>query len=266
MIMQYLRRVVYKVYRYEQRIFDIYLGVSTRGASYTGVDAYNSATENWPYLGCQWPGLSLVLKDLPRDGAFVDLGSGKGKALLIAGMIPYERVIGVEIDSELAAIARSNIEQFRHKRRAGAIECATASVVDWMVPEDANIIFMQNPFFGETFKQAMGNVFASYDRNPREMHIVYMFPWEHEWLLSTGRVEVESVRPEGWPKLPRWWAGEHVTVVYHVLGKDQPVTRCRSRSRRRSRGEQRALQRWRNPSEHNFQLQSGYPPSMEPSP
>ena len=255
MIMQYLSRVVFKIYGYEQRIFDIYLGVSTRGVSHTEVDAYNSATENWPYLGCQWPALSFVLKDLPRDGAFVDLGSGKGKALLIAGMVPYERVVGVEIDSELAVIARSNIEQSRRKRRAGAIECAIASVVDWTVPEDASIIFMQNPFFGETFKQAMGNVFASYDRNPREMHIVYMFPWEHEWLLSTGRVEVESVRPEGWPKLPHWWTGEHVTVVYHVVGKDRPITRCRSRSRRQSRAERRAVQRWSNTSEHNFELQ-----------
>jgi hypothetical protein len=39
---------------------------------------------------------------------------------------------------------------------------------------------MHNPFFGETFKDAMAKVFSSYDRNPREMHIVYMFPWEHE--------------------------------------------------------------------------------------
>jgi hypothetical protein len=126
--------------------------------------------------------------------------------------------------------------------------------VDWKVPDDACVVFLHNPFFGETFRQAMANVFASYDRNPREMHIVYMFPWEHEWLLSTGRVRVESVSSEGWPKLPEWWTGEHVTVVYHVTGEGRSSTRCRSKSRRRSRAERRAMERWSSPSLHDFKV------------
>jgi predicted RNA methylase len=245
---------VIKIYGYEQRIFDWYSGTSTAGLTHTQVDTYNADTENWPHLGCQWPALSFVLKDLPREGAFVDLGSGKGKALLIAGMLAYQRVVGVEIDSELAMEARRNVENFRHRKRAGVIESVTASVVGWKVPDDSSIVFMQNPFFGETFKEAMANVFSSYDRNPREMHIVYMFPWEHEWLLSTGRVHVESVRSEGWPKLPQWWASEHVTVIYHITEENQSPTRCRSVQRRPSAAGRKALQRWRTPSKHFFQV------------
>lgn len=245
---------VIKMYGYERRIFDWYSGTSTAGLAYTQVDAYNADTENWPHLGCQWPALSFVLKDMPQEGTFVDLGSGKGKALLIAGMLAYQRVVGVEIDCGLAAEARRNVENFRHRKRAGMIESVTASVVEWKVPDDSSIIFMHNPFFGETFKQAMANVFSSYDRNPREMHIVYMFPWEHEWLLSTGRVHVESVRSEGWPKLPQWWASEHVTVIYHITQENQSPTRCRSVQRCPSTAERKALQRWRTPSKHFFQV------------
>jgi predicted RNA methylase len=251
---QYLSRAVLKLYEYEQHIFDIYLGVSTRGVSYTKIDKFHAETENWPYLGCQWPAFSFALRDLPHNGTFVDLGSGKGKAILIAGMAPYDRVVGVEIDAELARVAQRNIKQLGHKQRAGVIETVTASVVDWEVPDDASVIFMHNPFFGETFRQAMINVFASYDRNPREMHIVYMFPWEHEWLLSTGRVEVESVRPEGWPRLPRWWDGEHMTVIYHITGEDRSITRCKVTSRRHSAAERRVLQQWKTQSSHSFQI------------
>jgi hypothetical protein len=251
---KYFTYAIHKLYWYEQRIFDMYLGVSTRGVTFTKVDTFSAGTENWPYLGCQWPAFSFVLRDLPHDGTFVDLGSGKGKALLIAGMAPFQRVVGVEIDSELAMEARRNIDRLGRKQRAGTIESVTASVVDWKVPDDTSIVFMHNAFFGETFRQAMGNVFASYDRNPREMHIVYMFPWEHEWLLSTGRVEVERVRPEGWPKLPRWWVGEHVTVVYHIKGEGQSETRCQSRPSRQSAAERRALQRWSTSSVHNFEV------------
>jgi predicted RNA methylase len=224
---------VIKIYGYEQRIFDWYSGTSTAGLTHTQVDTYNADTENWPHLGCQWPALSF---------------------LLIAGMLAYQRVVGVEIDSELAMEARRNVENFRHRKRAGVIESVTASVVGWKVPDDSSIVFMQNPFFGETFKEAMANVFSSYDRNPREMHIVYMFPWEHEWLLSTGRVHVESVRSEGWPKLPQWWASEHVTVIYHITEENQSPTRCRSVQRRPSAAGRKALQRWRTPSKHFFQV------------
>jgi hypothetical protein len=246
---------VTQVYRVEQRVFDWYTGAETKGGAETEVDAYHADTENWKYLGCQWPALPFVLKDLSHDGTFVDLGSGKGKALLIAGMHPYTRVVGVEIDNGLSMVARRNIERFRHRHRAGIIESVTASVADWKVPDDACIIFMHNPFFGETFRNAMANVFASYDRNPRELHVVYMFPWEHEWLLSTGRVKVESVRSEGWPSHLRWWDDEHVTVVYHVTGEGQSPAQCRSTDRRPAKAERKAMDRWRNPSAHDFSVE-----------
>lgn len=244
-----------KTYRAEQHVFDWYSGAETAGGEETEVDFYNAGTENWKYLGCQWPALPFVLRRLPQDGTFVDLGSGKGKVLLIAGMLPYPRVVGVEIDKGLSQVAQRNVQRFRRRQRAGAIETVTASAADWRVPDDASVVVMHNPFFGETFRQALRNVFDSYDRNPRELHIVYMFPWEHEWLLSTGRVTVESVSAEGWPSQLRWWDDEHVTVVYHVTGEDQAVTRCRSARRRPSRGAQRALERWRAPAVHAFSVE-----------
>ena len=243
---------VTQVYRAEQHVFDWYSGAETAGDAETEFDAYNADTENWKYLGCQWPALPFVLKNLSHDGTFVDLGSGKGKGLLIAAMFPYTQIVGVEIDNGLSMTARRNIERFRHRKNAGVIESVTASVVDWKVPDDTSVVLMHNPFFGETFRNAMANVFASYDRNPRELHIVYMFPWEHEWLMSTGRVKVESVSSEGWPRHLRWWDDEHVNIVYHVTGEGQPATQCRSTHRRPTRAGRKAMERWRNPSAHNF--------------
>lgn len=246
---------VSQAYRVEHRVFDWYSGTETAGSTETDVDAYNAGTENWPYLGCQWPALPWTLKDVPHDGSFIDLGSGKGKALLIAATLPYTRVIGVEIDSELSMAARRNIDRFRHRQRAAIIESVTASVIDWKVPDDSCVIFMHNAFFGATFKAAMENVLESYDRNPREVHLVYEFPWEHNWLLSTGRVEVESVRAEGWPRQSRWWEDQHVTVVYHLTAEGQPAGQCRSRRRRLSSAERKALQRWRSPVAHEFTVE-----------
>ena len=44
-----------------------------------------------------------------RNFTFIDLGCGKGRTLLVAAKLGFRRVIGVEIGSELADIARTNL-------------------------------------------------------------------------------------------------------------------------------------------------------------
>jgi len=62
-------------------------------------------------------------------------------------------------------------------------------------PTDLSIVFMYCPFMGELCSEAMARLFSSHDRNPRPLHILYAYPWEHNRLLATGRVEVVDVHP-----------------------------------------------------------------------
>ena len=43
----------------------------------------------------------LQMPALPRNGLFVDLGSGKGRVLLIAAQCGFRRIVGVEFSPEL---------------------------------------------------------------------------------------------------------------------------------------------------------------------
>ena len=42
--------------------------------------------------------------------AFVDIGAGKGRAMLLAAEMPFRRIVGVELHPQLAAVARRNLE------------------------------------------------------------------------------------------------------------------------------------------------------------
>ncbi|WP_419805458.1 class I SAM-dependent methyltransferase [Terriglobus sp.] len=44
--------------------------------------------------------------------AFVDVGAGKGRAMLLAAELPFRRIVGVELHPALAAAARKNVEIF----------------------------------------------------------------------------------------------------------------------------------------------------------
>jgi SAM-dependent methyltransferase len=239
----------------QQVAFDLLLGVSTKGIVAVDGDVSNGGGDNGYYQDCEWLSLRRALKDLDptTSDVFVDLGSGKGKALLIAGLLPYKRVIGVETDKELSRLAAQNVERARLRLRAEKVECVTANVLNWTIPDDASVIYLYNPFMGKTFSAAMTKIFESYDRNPRVLHIIYEHPWEHDMLLSTSRVVVNNVRSAVSPGRRRWWEKGHVLVTYRVVA---PMTGDQLEWRRphgvfRPR---RAVQRWRVPNGHNFSM------------
>jgi hypothetical protein len=56
-----------------------------------------------------------ILKSLPLQSntfAFVDMGSGKGRALLVASEFPFAKIVGVELSQHLHQIAEENIKRY----------------------------------------------------------------------------------------------------------------------------------------------------------
>lgn len=235
-------------------LFDRMLGVSTREPVVTADSASAGGGDNMQYTGSAWRPVRRAFEDLapgPRD-VVADLGSGKGKVILIAGRLPYGRVIGVEIDEVLGRCAEQNIRQAKSWLRAREVTSVTASVLDWPVPDELSVVFMFNPFVGETFRKAVQRIIDSYDRKPRTLHIVYRIPAEHNWLVGTGRVVVERVRPANWPSRPGWWRRGDVIVTYRVVpaGGESRATPRHGRPRRTSR----VTQYWAGANPYRFQV------------
>ncbi len=80
---------------------------------------------------------------LPGLDAFVDIGSGKGKACFYAALQPGMRhVVGVEFSEPLLAVARRN-----QQRLAGLpITFVHADATAWLLPERTQLVFLFNPF------------------------------------------------------------------------------------------------------------------------
>jgi SAM-dependent methyltransferase len=172
------------------------LGVQTAGT--VGAEALGyTDEETHPYQPAEWRALARAFPRgmVSETDVFVDLGSGMGRAVLMATQFPFRRVIGVELSPQLHQVAVENLEQARIEKR-DRVEFICDDVREYQVPDDVTFVFMYNPFSGEVFDGAMRQVFESYDRKPRQLRIVYRFPLEHERLLATGRVRVLSEKKD----------------------------------------------------------------------
>lgn len=173
--------------------------------------------------------------------------------MLLAAELPVERVIGVEIAAELAATARRNLERYHRRVRAGDVQIVTSDVLAWPVPADLTVVYLYNPFFGDPFKRVIERLVVSCDERPRPLRLVYRYPWEHNWLLSTGRFRVLDVSCGDWPPRRRWWLRDDVIVTYGVVAEG-------IRHRRVRRPTLPALRHWAGPNHTRFFVErSGRP-------
>jgi len=85
-----------------------------------------------------------------KDYLFIDIGSGKGKLLLLASNFPFSGIVGVEYAPKLHATAVDNIKRFGSKAGRPDITCVNADALTCELPVRPAVYFLYNPFDLET--------------------------------------------------------------------------------------------------------------------
>lgn len=128
----------------------------------------------------------------PEEFVFVDAGCGKGRALLLASMYPFSKIIGVELSPVTSEIARKNVGTFGERamglQKCSDIEVLCQNILDFKIPDANIVLFLYNPFQGSLFEDFMQRVYEySNQCKNREILVVYCNPWSgDEWLRRSG--------------------------------------------------------------------------------
>ncbi|MEU0389894.1 class I SAM-dependent methyltransferase [Streptomyces chartreusis] len=102
-----------------------------------------------------------------KDMSFVDFGSGKGRALLVASEFPFSKVIGIEFSRALCDIAQNNIDRYRGARQCGAVEVHCQSAESYSIPDDASFFYFYEPFSATVAQMVLHHIEASLEHCPR---------------------------------------------------------------------------------------------------
>jgi len=115
--------------------------------------------------------------EFPPASVFVDLGCGKGRAMLVASQFAFKRVVGVEVSRELCDIAAANVRTYRKRHRdAAPVDIIEADAVGYEVKPDENVFYLFNPFGRDMLRQVVRNISSSVASHRRPVWIIYNDP------------------------------------------------------------------------------------------
>jgi SAM-dependent methyltransferase len=176
-----LRRPVVSEPRLVKYSFDTRYGVHTSGLvngsaesdqyAYYGINpsVFRGACRRW-----------MDTLDYPAQVerySFVDLGSGLGRALLLASELPFREVIGVEVSPELVAGARNNIETWIAGGHARApIRLQQQDARDFDFPRAPLLVFLYNPFGECTLLEVLARLSSLCQLSSGTIDILYCYP------------------------------------------------------------------------------------------
>lgn len=117
----------------------------------------------------------------PKD-KIIDIGCGKGGAILLIKNCGFNKVDGIELSKVLCNIARENLDKLQIENTN--IINMDASLFDEY--ENYNFFYFYNPFQGNTFKGVIEKIENSYKKKKRSIHIIYANPTCHKSVIENG--------------------------------------------------------------------------------
>lgn len=147
-----------------------------------------------------------------EEFTFIDIGSGKGRTLLMATEYPFRKIVGVELIAELHRAAEENVAQYRMRsqptelqpagshpdgsRPVAPIETLCTDARDFIFPETPLVVYLFNPLPEAGLRQVMQNLEQSCERVPRPVWIVYHNPVLESVLMQSPLLVREISREQ----------------------------------------------------------------------
>jgi SAM-dependent methyltransferase len=140
------------------------------------------ALERWR----ETPGTAAV-----SEYSFVDIGSGKGRAMMLASQLPFREVVGVELNASLHAVAEKNLERWRAAGRAvSPMRHVQGDALGLSLPEGRLLIFLYNPFLAPMMRRLLERVDAVAGGRCGELDLLYVVPQQEVVFAGFERFEL----------------------------------------------------------------------------
>ena len=112
---------------------------------------------------------------------FLDLGCGKGRALMLASQFNFRKVVGVELNEAIAATAQSNVDLWSRAhaedstaQRIAPIRVIHGDALETSLPSTPTLLFLFHPFEEPVMKPLLRRIETAFARRSGELDILYV--------------------------------------------------------------------------------------------
>jgi SAM-dependent methyltransferase len=112
-----------------------------------------------------------------QEFTFVDIGSGKGRVLLMAADYPFRRILGIELLPALHRVAQENLSCYKSdSQRCFALETICGDAREFVFPPEPILLYLFNPLPEPALTEVMTNLDHSLRQFPRVAYVLYHNP------------------------------------------------------------------------------------------
>lgn len=142
------------------------------------------------YMPVSYSLLEDLFEQLPAGRHFLDLGSGKGRALCVAAHKGFTQVTGLDFSKALCHTATENLTKTKEQVSTFNFKVINNDAFYFDIPDDVDCIFLFNPFDEIIMSAVVNNICSSLQNNPRKISIIYVNPLHKELFLKAGFTEI----------------------------------------------------------------------------
>jgi len=127
--------------------------------------------------------LAQVLHQLPIicNDKVIDIGCGKGGALITLSDFPFSKVTGLELSETFFNVAKNNLKKLRISH-VDVICCDATEYTDYDV---YNYVYMYNPFKTNVMELFLNRLAMSLQHTPRKLTLIYANPICHNTIMNS---------------------------------------------------------------------------------
>ena len=150
---------------------------------------YGMAPSRFQWVMEQW--LADETHAVLGDYSFIDLGCGKGRAVMMASEFGFRQVLGMELHAGLAKIAEKNVAVWRAADRAVCpVRILCGDATEFVFPDGACLLYLFNPFAAPVMKRLIERIEEDFHGRPGMLDLIYFNPEAGELLDAHAGFEL----------------------------------------------------------------------------
>jgi SAM-dependent methyltransferase len=120
----------------------------------------------------------------PHNKHLLDIGCGKGRALVVAAHFGFTNLTGIDFSKEFCTHTENSLRQLPFKNIKTDVQHCDAFY--YRIPRNIEVIFLFNPFDDVIMSGVVENILTSIDKHPRNIYVIYMNPQHKELFTDAG--------------------------------------------------------------------------------